>query len=147
MSQPNARQLQIAKEKYDKTYQLLTASVKKTTEYDVNKNYSPDEVEPYDAFSDRFMRTVETAIKFFRNYEYYLQAEQSQTLRDGLHQMEKLDLISNIDIWLEMRDIRNRIVHDYVPEKIAEMYLLIRTEFYTEIRQLHQKIQKIDLEI
>jgi len=82
-------------------------------------------------------------IKFFRSYEYYLQAEQSQTLRDGLHQMEKLELISNIDIWLEMRDIRNRIVHDYVPEKIAEMYQLIRGEFYNELRQLDQKIKQI----
>ena len=61
--------------------------------------------------------------------------------------MEKLDLITNIDIWLEMRDIRNRIVHDYVPEKIAEMYQLIRTEFYTELSQLNRKIQQIDLEI
>ena len=85
------------------------------------------------------------AIKFFRSYEYYLQAEQSQTLRDGLHQMEKLELISNIDIWLEMRDIRNRIVHDYVPEKIAEMYQLIRGEFYNELRQLDQKIKQIEI--
>jgi len=85
------------------------------------------------------------AIKFFRSYEYYLQAEQSQTVRDGLHQMEKLELISNIDIWLEMRDIRNRIVHDYVPEKIAEMYQLIRGEFYNELRQLDQKIKQIEI--
>jgi uncharacterized protein with HEPN domain len=58
--------------------------------------------------------------------------------------MEKLALISNIDIWLEMRDIRNRIVHDYVPEKIAEIYQLIRGEFYNELRQLDQKLKKID---
>jgi len=83
------------------------------------------------------------AIKFFRSYEYYLQAEQSQSLRDGLHRMEKLELISNIDVWLEMRDIRSRIVHDYVPEKIAEMYQLIRGEFYNELRQLDQKIKQI----
>jgi len=89
------------------------------------------------------MRTVEVAIKFFRSYEYYLQAEQSQTLRDGLHQMEKLELITNIDIWIEMRDIRNRIVHDYLPDKMAEMYQLVCTEFYTELNELHQKIQRI----
>ncbi|SCN47638.1 hypothetical protein BAZMOX_18015_0 [methanotrophic endosymbiont of Bathymodiolus azoricus (Menez Gwen)] len=42
-----------------------------------------------------------------------------------------------------MRDIRNRIVHDYVPEKIAEIYQLIRGEFYNELRQLDQKLKKI----
>ena len=104
--------------------------------------YTPDELEPYDALSDRFIRTVEIAIKFFRSYEYYLQADQSQTLRDGLHRMEKLGLVSHIDIWLEMRDIRNRIVHDYVPEKIAELYQLIRGEFYTELSQLDKLITK-----
>lgn len=87
----------------------------------LKKKYTADELEPYDALSDRFIRIVEISIKFFRTYEYYLQAEQSQSFRHGLHQMEKLGLISNIDIWLDMRDIRNKIVHDYVPEKIATL--------------------------
>ena len=144
MSQTDIAQLHIATEKYKKAFQLLQASVKKITKFDIDKNYTADELEPYDALSDRFMRTVEVAIKFFRSYEYYLQAEQSQTLRDGLHQMEKLELISNIDIWIEMRDIRNRIVHDYLPDKMAEMYQLVCTEFYTELNKLHQKIQQIN---
>ena len=58
-----------------------------------------------------------------------------------MHQMEKFELISNIDIWLDMRDIRNRIVHDYTPEKIAEMYKLIRYEFYEELNRLEYKIK------
>ena len=145
MSQLTFKQLPIAKEKFQKTFHLLKASVEKTGDYDTTKTYSADELEPYDALSNRFMRTVEVAIKFFRSYEYYLQAEQSQTLRDGLHRMEKLELITNIDIWLDMRDIRNRIVHDYVPEKIAEMYQLIRGEFYKELSLLDQKIKQIEL--
>ena len=136
-------QLRMAIEKYQKAFRLLQASVKKVAKFDIEKNYTADELEPYDALSDRFMRTVEIAIKFFRSYEYYLQAEQSQTLRDGLHQMEKLEIIVDIDIWIEMRDIRNRIVHDYLPEKMAEMYQLVCTEFYTELNALHQKIQKL----
>jgi hypothetical protein len=88
---------------------------------------------------------VEVAIKFFRTYEYYLQAQQSQTLRDGLHQMEKTGLISDIDIWLDMRDLRNRIVHDYISEKIAEMYLLVRTHFYQEMLRLNNKINALNL--
>lgn len=142
MSQTDIAQLRMATEKYEKAFRLLQASVKKITKFDIDNNYSADELEPYDALSDRFMRTVEVAIKFFRSYEYYLQAEQSQTLRDGLHQMEKLELITDIDIWIEMRDIRNRIVHDYLPDKMAEMYQLVCTEFYTELNELHQKIQQ-----
>lgn len=146
MSQVSAQQLLIAKEKFQKTYLLLKASVEKTQNYNPDKAYSADELEPYDALSDRFIRTVEVAIKYFRTYEYYLQAEQSQTLRDGLNRMEKLGLVTNIDIWLEMRDLRNRIVHDYAPEKMAEMYQLIRSEFYNELSEVDKKIKQIACE-
>ncbi|WP_198264317.1 nucleotidyltransferase substrate binding protein [sulfur-oxidizing endosymbiont of Gigantopelta aegis] len=138
-------QLLIAAKKYTRTFLLLEASVKKTTDYDIEKNFSADELEPYDALSDRFIRSVEIAIKFFKTYEYHFQAEQSQTLRDGLHQMEKFDLISNLDIWIDMRDIRNRIVHDYIPEKIAQMYQLIRGNFYLELKRLNNKIINMDI--
>ena len=144
MKKVTNEQLHIAANKYTRAFQLMHASVKKTADYDAKKNYSPDELEPYDALSDRFMRSVEIAIKFFKTYEYYMQAEQSQTLRDGLHQMEKFELISNIDIWIEMRDIRNRIVHDYIPEKIAQMYQIIRGPFYNELQQLNTKIAHME---
>lgn len=58
------KQLEIARENYSKVYQLLRASVNKTTDFDSERNYSADELEPYDALSDRFIRTVELAIKF-----------------------------------------------------------------------------------
>lgn len=146
MSQVNAQQLLIAKEKFRKTYLLLKASVGKLQRFDPKKVYSADELEPFDALSDRFIRTVEVAIKYFRTYEYYLQAEQSQTLRDGLNRMEKLGLVTNIDIWLEMRDLRNRIVHDYVPEKMAEMYELICGDFYNELSQLDKKMKQLSFD-
>lgn len=146
MSQRIHEQLLIAFEKFQKTLFLLKASVKKTSGFDINKTYSADELEPYDALSDRFIRVVELSIKLFRTYEYYVQAQQSETLRDGLHQMEKLNIISNIDIWLDMRDIRNRIVHDYMLEKIAEMYQLIRHDFYSELNQLEDKFIRITMD-
>ena len=136
-------QLEVAREKYQKVYQLLRASVIKTTDFDSERNYSADELEPYDALSNRFIRTVEVAIKFFRTYEYFMQVEQSQTLRDGLHQMEKLGVISSLDIWLDMRDIRNRIVHDYTPEKIAQMVHLVRNDFYEELTRLDQFVVQV----
>ena len=60
--------------------------------------------------------------------------------------LTKLNLISTMDIWLDMRGIRNRIVHDYIPEKIAEMYQLIRGEFYDEFTQLIEKTEKLTIE-
>lgn len=59
--------------------------------------------------------------------------------------MEKWEIISNSDIWLDMRDIRNKIVHDYMPEQIAEMYVLIRHEFYDEFSLVVKKFKEINL--
>ena len=39
--------------------------------------------------------------------------------------MEKLRLVGSASLWLEMRNIRNRIVHDYLPEQTAQMFDLI----------------------
>lgn len=58
--------------------------------------------------------------------------------------MEKLELISNIDIWLDMRYIRNMIVDDYLPEKITEIYQLVRGKFYDELILLKSKIQLLE---
>ena len=96
---------------------LVEASLSRITPYDVNQNYTPEEMEPYDAMSDRFIRAVEVSLKFFRTYERYLFAESSDTIRDLLNRMATVDLITSTQLWVAMRDVRNRIVHDYLPTR------------------------------
>ncbi len=36
--------------------------------------------------------------------------------------MQKLNLIDNIDFWLESRRLRNRIVHTYVTDELKDLY-------------------------
>ena len=55
-------QLEFARERYRKVYQLLRTSVFKTTDFDSERNYSADELEPYNALSDRFIRPVEVVM-------------------------------------------------------------------------------------
>ena len=124
--------------------ELLAASLERVVPFDPSISYTPAEREPYDALSDRFMRSVEVCIKFFRSYERYMFAENSDTLRDLLLRMEKLLLVDSIVQWVEMRDLRNRIVHDYLPEKISEMYSLILNEFGPALMGVAEKIKLID---
>ena len=121
---------------------LVEASLNRVSPYELNKTYSPLEAEPYDALCDRFIRAVETAIKHFVSYEKLMFAENSETLRDLLNRMEKMNLISSTKIWFEMRDVRNRIVHDYLPEKIKDMYDSIINEFGKELLNLLDIIKK-----
>lgn len=124
---------------------LVQASVNKLSSYDAAKIYTPDELEPYDALADRYIRAVEVSIKFFRSYELYQQAVAPDTFRDLLHRMEKYGLIHSTVLWVEMRDVRNRIVHDYIPEKIEHMFDLLLGEYGRELIRLGEKLKRIQL--
>jgi hypothetical protein len=127
---------QLAAQKLSSAIGLVEASLEGYVPYDPHALYTPKELEPYDALSDRFIRAVETALKFFRTYELYLYAINSDTIRDLLNRMEKLELISSTDLWMEMRDVRNRVVHDYMPEQIANLYQAITVTFGIELQRL-----------
>ncbi len=112
---------------------LVQASLRKLEAYDETRAYTADESEPYDALSDRFIRAVESSLRFFRSYERLQLAEVSDTLRDLLNRMEKLGLVSAVELWFDMRDVRNRIVHDYLPGETREMYEDIMGPFAAEL--------------
>ena len=126
--------LREAKSKVDRTMLLVAASLEDLGEYETDRTYSPKELEPYDALTDRFIRGVEMFAKFFKTYDAYHSIDGAPTYRDLINMMEKLKLVTNASIWMKMRDVRNRIVHDYLPEQTRDMYDSIMGEFYTELR-------------
>ena len=135
----------VARQKVLNTIMLVEASLSRITPYDVNQNYTPEEMEPYDAMSGRFIRAIEVSLKFFRTYERYLFVESSDTIRDLLNRMATVDLITSTQLWVAMRDVRNRIVHDYLPKDIKQIYDAIQNQFGNELKQLKSKL--IDLSI
>jgi uncharacterized protein with HEPN domain len=50
--------------------------------------------------------------------------------------MEKLGLISDHECWLGLRDLRNRVVHDYLPDELANLYALVIADAVPELRRL-----------
>ncbi len=129
--------------KAQRSIRLVLSSLSDFTPYSPDYDYTDKELEPYDALSDRFMRAIETCLKCFRTYELYLYAENSSSLRDILQRMEKHSVISSVDKWFEMRDLRNRLVHDYLPEQLAQMYALISTPFAAEFRYVEKQLELI----
>lgn len=146
MSRVSVEQLNKAKEKVVAAVALVSRSVNKLQPYDPNKDYSMDEIEPYDALCDRFIRAVEVCIKYFRTYEYVFFAVSSDSLRDGLNIMEKNGLITSTLIWLDMRDVLNRIVHDYLPKQLKLMYDCIMNEFFAELLYVESRIRAVSID-
>jgi len=102
--------------------------------------YSPQEREPYDALSDRFLRAFESSLKFFRTWERVREANVSETFRDLLLRLEKVGFISDLATWIALRDLRHRVVHDYLPDELAALYATIIGEAVPEFRRLDAAI-------
>jgi hypothetical protein len=120
--------------------ELVFASAAGYLPFDPDRIYSPREREPFDALSDRFLRAFESSLKFFRTWERVREANASETFRDLLLRMEKLGLISDLATWIALRDLRNRVVHDYLPGELAELYAAIIDEAVSEFRRLDRAI-------
>ena len=132
-----------AKEKVKKSFALVEASLAKLDAYKLNYDYSYDELEPYDALTERFIRCVEMFAKYFKTYDAYKSIAKSPTYRDLINVMEKVGLVTATPLWMEMRDVRNRIVHDYLPEQTKEMYDDIMGKFYEELKYSNAKIDEV----
>lgn len=135
-----------SREKALAAIRLVDASLKKLAPYNADCTYTPEEREPYDALSDRFVRAVEVCIKFFRSYELLQFAENSNTLRDQLNRMEKLGLITSTELWFRMRDVRNRIVHDYLPAEIKGLYDDLLGPLGSELKKTAAVIEHLPIE-
>lgn len=46
---------------------------------------------------------------------------------------------------IEMRDLRNRIVNDYLPSEIKKAYDLIMFDYAKELIKLEEKIKKLEI--
>jgi hypothetical protein len=120
--------------------ELVFASEATYTPFSPGHSYSPQEREPYDALSDRFLRAFESSLKFFRTWERVREANVSDTFRDLLLRMEKVGLISGLSTWISLRDLRNRVVHDYLPDELAALYAAIIGDAVPEFRRLEAAV-------
>lgn len=105
-----------------KALNLLKASTQKFLTYNTGKTYTPGELEYYDSLSFRFEKSVELTLNFFKGLEIFLESRSSDTLRDRLLEMQKLELIEDIEFWMEARLLRNKLAHAYLPEQLKDIY-------------------------
>jgi uncharacterized protein YutE (UPF0331/DUF86 family) len=119
---------------------LIAASLDAYAPFDPAAELSPKQLEPYDALADRFIRAVESALRLFRSVEIHEFGVPADSTREMLDRMEKLRWVSSADLWMAMRSIRNKIVHDYLPEQVARMFAQIAGPFAAELRALDRRL-------
>ena len=79
----------------------------------LDQPFSPENLESIEALSARFARTADILTqKVVRSLMLYLR-EETGTFIDMTNRMEKMNLTDSAQTMLEIRDLRNEIVHDY----------------------------------
>ena len=120
---------------------LLEYSLSKYIPFDPTVVYNFEDLEYYDSLSFRFEKAVEAIFYFFKTLELYLYGEKSDTYRKMLQKMEKLNLIKDMETYMEIKLLRNKVVHAYLPEKLEEIYSSIK-QFGDIILEDFAKIKK-----
>lgn len=132
-----------ARNRLDAAIEVFLASVTDYPGFDPGKRLTPKQSEPLDALSDRYLRAFESALRFFRTWEQVREAAPSESFRDLLLRMEKLGFISETAVWLAMRDVRNRIAHEYLPDELAKIYASLVGPAAVEFRRLRERAGEV----
>lgn len=109
----------------------------------VRLEQNPSCAEQLEAFVSRFGRMQDTmADKLFPRWLLAL-AEVPGSQIETLNRAERLGVLTSTERWLEMRNLRNRLVHEYMSEPakfvedlvLAKEYSLMLIETYNRLRQ------------
>lgn len=136
---PSAEQKVILLESFNRAHravELFLHSARKLPPFDPAFLSSPEAMEPYDALAGRFERVVEAVIHpFLKSVELLEAGAVSESVRDRLNYAAKLGLLENPELWMEMRAARNRIAHDYLPERVKAIHDLLLTTYRGEFEK------------
>jgi len=103
----------------------------------------PQDADMLESFSARFGRMQDTmGDKLFPRFLALL-GEKSGAMIDNLNRLERLQYVSDAAKWLEMRQLRNKLIHEYVEDVGVFAHSLNQANQYTdELLSVFHKISK-----
>tara|TARA_B100001013_G_C24527852_1_gene409581 strand:- start:75 stop:533 length:459 start_codon:yes stop_codon:yes gene_type:complete len=123
-----------------RSLKTLQQSREKTQVYLNKTDLNFEELESIDSLTSKFGRTSDIYLQKVLRTVWLLLREDTVPLIDLLNRAEKLMMILSADQLLQMRDIRNQITHEYLPEAAPELAL----EVNRKTEQLAQNIEQTE---
>ncbi len=127
--------------KYQRALTALLVTGSKLERYDQSIQYSDETLELYDASGARFTRTYECALKLFRAKDLYDSIHPATTYRDLIHHMASFEWVEQSEGWMEMKIIRNKLNHEYLPFDQELIYNFILSEALSEFQFVANKLK------
>jgi len=109
----------------EKNLSVLEESYNRCKKIGFKDSYSSEELVEFEALTSRFARSVDILTsRLIRSLLRYLR-EEKRTLIDVASYLEKLGLVDSADEFLELRDIRNLIAHEYIFENLNDLFFAV----------------------
>lgn len=105
----------------DKAIETLKLSIVKCKRIVGKNEYSFEELESFDSLTSKFGRTSDIFTQKVLRTIWMLLHEPFVPFIDLLNKAEKMSLIHSADQLIEIRDLRNQITHEYIPEAITDL--------------------------
>lgn len=105
----------------EKSLQTLKLSITKCKIIFQKNDYSFEEMESFDSLTSKFSRTSDLYTQKIIRTIWILLREPFVPFIDMLNNAEKMGIIHSADQLMEIRDLRNQITHEYLPEAITEL--------------------------
>jgi hypothetical protein len=87
----------------------------------IKKAYTFEDEESFDSLTSKFCRTSDIYTQKVLRTVRMLLHESFVPFIDNMNQLEKMGIIDSADDMIEIRDMRNQITHEYLPEAIHNL--------------------------
>ncbi|WP_457636430.1 hypothetical protein [Persephonella sp.] len=106
----------------EKNLKWLKKSYEKAKKIDLNKELTEEDLEVFETLSNRFGRTVDILInKILRGLDI-IELEDITRKLDIVIRAEKRGFVDDYKILIEMKDLRNELVREYIQENLIERF-------------------------
>jgi hypothetical protein len=99
----------------------LKLSVLKCQSIGVKETYSFEELESFDSLTSKFNRTSDIFTQKVLRTVWMLLHEPFVPFIDMMNKCEKMAILTSADQMIEIRDLRNQIAHEYLPDAIRDL--------------------------
>ena len=128
-------------ESFKKSIYWLKRSYNKCKKIGIKQEYKPDEYDYFENLCSRYGRSIDIFInKVLRSIDI-IELENIGTNLDVVNRAEKRGLINSADEVIEMKALRNEIVHEYVESRLIEKFEKV-LEFSEKILEFYERAEK-----
>jgi hypothetical protein len=99
----------------------LNLSVEKVQNIMPKEDYTFEEMESFDSLTSKFGRASDIYTQKVIRTIWMLLHEPFEPFIDMMNRCEKMGLIKSSNDMIDIRDTRNQITHEYIPEAIQEL--------------------------